>query len=98
MVTLWLRNKGDYEVRKYEIDKFNKENKDDIYVDLKVYANDYFNLLRMSLATDTKPDIFQYGYYELVKDNTVMNLNELNLNKNSINDNNILYFNKNLWA
>lgn len=94
VVTLWLRNKGDYEVRKYEIDKFNKENKDDIYVDLKVYANDYFNLLRMSLATDTKPDIFQYGYYELVKDNTVMNLNELNLNKNSINDNNILYFNK----
>lgn len=94
VVTLWLRNTGDYEVRKYQIDKFNKENKDDIYIDLKVYSKDYFNLLKMSLATDTKPDIFQYGYYELVKNSSVMNLDDLDLNKNSIDSNNILYFNK----
>ncbi|MFL0269787.1 ABC transporter substrate-binding protein [Candidatus Clostridium radicumherbarum] len=92
IVTIWIRDGADSKTREYQVDKFNKANKD-IYIDLKVYnTNDYFNYLRMALASDKKVDIFQYGYYELLKNSNLLNIDDLGLDKSLINRDNLLNF------
>lgn len=91
IVTLWLIDGPDSETRKYQIDKFNRENKD-IYIDFQVYKEDYFNLLRMALASNKKVDIFQYGFYEMLRNSNLMNISDLGLNKSLIDEKNLMYF------
>lgn len=92
VVTIWIREGADSKTREYQVDKFNKGNKD-IYIDLKVYStNDYFNFLRMALASDKKVDIFQYGYYQLLKNSNILNIEDLGIDKSLINKDNLMYF------
>lgn len=91
IVTLWLRQAEDTETRKYQVEKFNKSNKD-VFIDIKIYNEDYFNLLRISLAADKKADIFQYGYYELLKNDNYLNLDNLGIDSLNINPKNFLNF------
>lgn len=92
IVTVWMKEGPDTETRKYQVDKYNKENVDNIYISLNTYKEDYFNLLRISLSVQNTPDIFQYGYYELLKNNNLMDLNEAGINPAKLNPDNILYF------
>jgi ABC-type glycerol-3-phosphate transport system substrate-binding protein len=91
IVTLWLIEGPDTETRKFQVDKFNREH-EDIFIDFNTYKEDYFNMLRIALASDKKVDIFQYGYYEMLKNKNLMNIDDLNINRSLINENNLAYF------
>jgi ABC-type sugar transport system, periplasmic component len=94
VVTVWMENNYDTETRKLQVDIFNRNNKDNIYIDFQTYGSDYSNLLRTSLATQKKPDIFQYSYYDVIKNKNILNLEDTGINLNNIDKNDFLYFNK----
>ena len=95
IVTVWMKDTADSETRGYQVDKFNKQNKNNIYIDFKTCKNDdYSNMLRISLAADKKPDIFQYGYFDLIKRDQLLSLDEVGLDTDKLNKDNIFYYNK----
>lgn len=93
VVTVWMKESPDSETRKYQVDRYNKNNKDNIFIDFETYDKDYYNLLRTSLAAKQKPDIFEYAYYELVKNDEILNLNKLNVDQDRVGKDNFLYYN-----
>lgn len=94
VVDLWLRADTDTLTRRFQVERYNKENKDNIYINYEYPNEDYYNLLKTSLATKKKPDIFQYGDYRLLKDDKLMKLDDLKFDISSIGTNNIMYYNK----
>ena len=94
IVTVWIKDSPGAATRVNQIQKYNEENKDNIFVQMKVGNEDYYNLLKTALATTDKPDIFEYGYYELFRYDQIMDMNEFGLNINKIGKDNFLYFKK----
>lgn len=94
VVSVWLKESPETETRKYQLQKYNEENKDNIYIALKVVGQDYYNLLKTALANTDKPDIFQYGYYELYRYNKIMDMKEFGLDVDKIGKENFLYYEK----
>lgn len=94
VVNVWLKDSPEAATRVNQIQKYNEQNKDNIFVQLKVGNEDYYNLLKTALATTDKPDIFEYGYYELFRYNSIIDMNEFGLNINKIGKDNFLYFKK----
>lgn len=76
IVSFWMRDYIDSEARRYQVENYNRKNKD-IYLDFKNYGSDYYNLLKTMITSKNKPDIFQYGYFEAIKDDQIMNLEDL---------------------
>lgn len=67
---------SDY-VRK-SVEEFNRNSKD-IYIDFKSYGDDYLNLLRLNMLTLKKPDIFQFGFYDFLRNEELYTLDELGI-------------------
>lgn len=102
-VSVWLPSKtsqdtSDLETRKYQVDNFNNENKGKIYLTLKSDfepgTNDYYNLVKISLASGSKMDMFQYGYSKLFENKDVMSMKDLGIDVDKIGKDNFIYYNK----
>lgn len=93
IVRLWMRQSVISPTRAYQIQKFNKQNKDNIYIIFTEYKEDYENALRTVLASgNNSPDIFEYGYTDLIKYKQISSLDSIGLNYSSINDSNIVKY------
>lgn len=78
--------------RGYQIERYNKTNKDNIHVIFTEYKEDYYNLIRISLATDKGPDIFEYGFTSLLKNNQIATLDDIGFNHLLIDNSNIVHY------
>lgn len=76
---------------KKSVEEFNKNSKD-IYIDFKSYGDDYFNLLRLNMLTHKKPDIFQFGFYDFLRNDELYTLHELGVDSNKIGVDNLFYY------
>ena len=84
VVNFWMMTATDSQLRENQISKFNAS-QDEIYVKFQTFKDlDYINRLKISLYSDEGPDIFQYGYTELIKNDKIADLKDLNLNLNKI--------------
>lgn len=84
VVSLWIKQSYYSDrVREY-VEDYNLVNKDKIYIDLRVEGADYFNLLRLSVRNEETPDIFQYGFYDLLRKEKLKDLSTLDIDFNSI--------------
>lgn len=92
VVTLWLKESYYSDSVNKIVDKYNKENKDNIYIDYHTYGSDYFNLLRLAMMTRNKPDIFQFGFYDFLKNDELFTLNDLGIDYGKVPDNNVFYY------
>jgi ABC-type glycerol-3-phosphate transport system substrate-binding protein len=92
VVAVWLKESYYSDSVGSLIDKYNKENKDNIYIDYHTYGNDYFNMLRISMMTRNKPDIFQFGFYDFLKNNQLYTMNELGIDYANAPENNMFYY------
>lgn len=63
---------------KKSVEEFNRNSKD-IYIDFNSYGDDYFNLLRLNMLSNKKPDIFQFGFYDFLKNEELYTLEELGI-------------------
>lgn len=94
IVRLWLPKDKFSSTREYQVEKFNKNNLK-IYIMLSLYDNrDYSNMLKTSLAAEKGPDIMQYSFFELIKDNYIMNLKDLDVDKSIQYDNRVYHNDK----
>lgn len=93
VVTVWVKDDIWAGMAKKDADKYNVENKDNIYIDFHYYSHDYYNMLRISMLSKNKPDIYQFGFYDYLENHQIYSLNELGVNTNSINKNDIFYYN-----
>lgn len=94
IVSVWLKDSTEVETRVNQIDRYNDENKDNIFINLKVEGKSYDNLLKTALATSDKPDIFEYGYSDLYKYERIMNMEQFGLDIDKIGKENFLYYKK----
>ncbi len=92
VVSIWLKESYYSENVKNEIDKYNVENNDNIYIDYHTYGADYFNMLRLAMMTRDKPDIFQFGFYDFLKNDELFTLNELGIDYGKATENNVFYY------
>lgn len=101
-VNVWLRSKinqetSDLETRIYQVENFNNANKDvkiALKTDFQPGTNDYYNLVKISLASGSKMDIFQYGYSKLFENKEVMSMKDLGIDVDKIGKDNFIYYNK----
>jgi len=94
IVTIWLKDDYDSETRKFQVREYNKYNKDNIYINLQIYDDDYINMLRTAVANNNKVDIFQYGFYQLFRYDRIMPMKDLGIDIDKIGKNNFLYYKK----
>ncbi|WP_251860922.1 extracellular solute-binding protein [Clostridium sp. Marseille-Q2269] len=88
IIKMWVKQNELLETRKYQVNRFNSENKDNIRVVISSYDKDYYNMIRTSLVNNNGPDIFEYsGDRELFENNNLANLQDLNIDTNKINQN-----------
>lgn len=93
VVNLWIKKSDISTLRKYQIEKFNESNKDNIYIILKQYGKDYYNALRTTLASGNQsPDIFQYGFNTLIKNKKIASLNDINFDKSKVDASSIIKY------
>lgn len=92
IVRLWMKKSIISPTRSYQIDKFNRENKDNIHIIFTEYKEDYYNAIRTTLASGHGPDMFEYGYSTLMKNNQIAGLDALNMDMNKIDKSNIIYY------
>ncbi len=93
-VSVWLKDSTEVETRRNQIERYNDENKDNIFINLKVEGKSYDNLLKTALATSDKPDIFEYGYSDLYKYDRIMDMEQFGLDIDKIGKENFLYYKK----
>ena len=93
VVTVWVKDDIWAGMAKKDADKYNIENKDNIYIDFHYYSHDYYNLLRISILSKNNPDIYQFGFYDYLENEQIYGLNELGFDFSNINKNNIFYYN-----
>ncbi|RAV01689.1 ABC transporter substrate-binding protein [Paenibacillus sp. YN15] len=60
-IKVWTINRHDQDYMKAAIEKFNKENKDNIVADYQVYAENFNQSLDIALSTNEGPDVFFDG-------------------------------------
>lgn len=94
IVSLWLKDSVESDTRREQIQRYNDENKDNIFIDLEIEGASYYNLLKTALATSDKPDIFQYGYSDLYKYDKLTDMKQFGLNIDKIGKDNFLYYEK----
>ncbi len=95
VVNFWMMTATDSQLRENQINKFNAS-QDEIYVRFQYFKDlDYVNRLKISLYSDDGPDIFQYGYTELIKNDKIANLKDLNLDLNKVGEDKLFYYDKN---
>lgn len=93
IVRLWLKKSDVSPARKFQIEKFNKNNKDNIYIILTQYKQDYDNAIRTTLASGLNaPDIFQYGFKTLMQNNQIVSLDGINFDKSKVDNSNIVKY------
>lgn len=78
VVTVFTRDSAYTDELKKDIDKFNLEN-NNIYIDYKTYDDDYSNILRLSLQSKSKPDIFQLGFYDVIEKDEIYTIEDINI-------------------
>jgi ABC-type glycerol-3-phosphate transport system substrate-binding protein len=93
VVNLWLKASSDMETRQYQMEKFNRENRDNIYINYKFYREDYTNMLKVSLVSENRPDLFQYGYSLLFIRDEVEKLDEFGVDIDRYGKDKFLYYN-----
>lgn len=93
IVEVCLKDDADTYTRKFQIAKYNKENKDNINIVYTTYGEDYSNILKTNLANTNTIDIMQYGYPDLLRSNQVMTLDKLGINYKKYNEDNVFYYN-----
>lgn len=69
--------KSYYSDRIGELIKDYNKNSRDTHIIYNTYDKDYYNMLRLSMLTQNKPDIFQFGYYDFLKNGQLLSLREL---------------------
>lgn len=94
VISVWLKDSPETETRRYQLQRYNEENKDNIFIALRIEGQDYYNLLKTALATTDKPDIFEYGFYELYRYDRIMDMNQFGLDIDKIGKENFLYYQK----
>lgn len=92
VVTLWLKESYYSESVKEIVDKYNLENNDNIYIDYHSYGADYFNLLRLAMMTRDEPDIFQFGFYDFLKNEELFTLDDIGIDYTKASDDNVFYY------
>jgi len=92
IISVWLKDSIQADTRRDQIQRYNEENKDNIYIDLKVEGKSYNNLLKTALATSDKPDIFEYGYSDLYKYDKIMDMKQFGLDIDKIGKENFIYY------
>lgn len=92
IVRLWMKKNIISPTRSYQIEKFNKENKDNIHIIFTEYKEDYYNAIRTTLASGHGPDIFEYGFTTLMKNNQIASLDEIGFDKSKVNESNIVTY------
>ncbi|ENK1243088.1 carbohydrate ABC transporter substrate-binding protein [Clostridium botulinum] len=91
IVRIWLPKDRVSNTREYQAQKFNEKHKD-VYIMLSLYDNrDYGNILKTALAAEKGPDIMMYGFFELIKDNYIKNLDTID----NMKPDDFVYFNGN---
>ncbi|AJD32971.1 extracellular solute-binding protein [Clostridium sporogenes] len=91
IVRVWLPKDRVSNTREYQAQKFNEKH-EDIYIMLSLYdSRDYDNMLKTALAAEKGPDIMMYGFFELIKDNYIKNLDNIDNMKSD----DFVYFNGN---
>ncbi|MFH5185134.1 ABC transporter substrate-binding protein [Paenibacillus sp. TAB 01] len=60
-IKVWTINRHDQDYMKAALDKFNKENKDNIEAEYQVYSENFTQSLDIALATNEGPDVFFDG-------------------------------------
>jgi multiple sugar transport system substrate-binding protein len=93
VVSVWVKESYYADELREKINNYNLNNTDNIYIDYTTVNWDYYNLLRLSLQTKDKPDIFQFGFYDLLKKDEIYNMDELGISLSDIPENNIFYYN-----
>ncbi len=91
VVSVWLKKNYFTDQLKEQVTQFNI-NHEDIFIDLEIQDEDYYNLLRLSMMTVHKPDIFQFGFYEHIQRDQLYTLEELGIDQNSYDKNTFLYY------
>lgn len=92
VVTLWLKESYYSPSISESVERYNSNNTDNIYIDYHTYGSDYFNLLRLAMMTKDKPDIFQFGFYDFLKNDELYTLNDIGIDYSKANDNNVFYY------
>lgn len=95
IIRLWMKKSIISPTRSYQIEKFNNTNKDNIHIVFSEYKEDYYNALRTTLASGQGPDIFEYGFNALMKNDQVAYLDEINMDLSKVNKDNIVYYKDN---
>lgn len=93
-VSVWLKDSAEAETRRNQIERYNDENKDNIFINLKIEGKSYDNLLKTALATSDKPDIFEYGYSDLYKYDKIMDMQKFGIDIDKIGKANFIYYKK----
>lgn len=94
IVNVWLKDSPEAYTRRYQLQRYNEENKDNIFIALSIEGQDYYNMLKTALATTDKPDIFEYGYSELYRYDRIMDMKKFGLDIDKIGKANFLYYQK----
>lgn len=92
IVELWIKDNYFSGSINEQIENYNLINKDNIYVKLIRYSADYSNMLRMKLLTSDKPDVFDVGTYDVMKNDKLYPLDNIGINESSIPKNKMLKY------
>lgn len=93
-INMWVKSGDMDSTLKYQVQKYNDENKDNIFINLKTYKEDYYNLLATAMASDKGPDIFQYASsFDLIKNDNLLDLRNLNISESVIGSGYYVYYN-----
>jgi multiple sugar transport system substrate-binding protein len=93
IISMWLKFSDMNNAITYQVNKYNDENKDNVFIDLKIYKEDYNNLLTTAMACDKGPDIFQYTAFDFIKNDNLLDMRKLNLDESVIEKNDYVYYN-----
>lgn len=96
VVELWIKENYFSDSILEQIENYNIQNKDNIYIDTVTYGGDYVNMLRMKLLTSNKPDIFDIGAYDIMKNDKLYPLNDIIKGKDNVPNNRILSYKNNI--
>ena len=56
-ITYWINDRHDSEYMTEMVEKYNKENTDNIYIDMQIITDDYENMISLAYTGGTAPDI-----------------------------------------
>ena len=56
-ITYWVNDRHDSEYMTEMVEKYNKENTDNIYIDMQIITDDYENMISLAYTGGTAPDI-----------------------------------------